>query len=127
MMIYHSSLIIIPESGMKDGSVGCVRAHRRSGEFDSLWKGKPAAWFADASVDGALNQLRQVVERSMMIRVDLRRGQCIVMRAILAAALGSHANGQAVAVAEVDGQVLDSSGAAFPGAQVKITQNQTKF
>jgi len=35
--------------------------------------------------------------------------------------------GQAVAVAEVHGQVLDTSGAAVPVAQIKMTQAETQF
>jgi len=35
--------------------------------------------------------------------------------------------GQAVAVAEVQGQVLDVSGSAVPGAQIKMTQTATQY
>src|SRR5260370_38246009 len=35
--------------------------------------------------------------------------------------------GQAVAVAEVQGQVLDGSGSAVPGAQVKMIQTETDY
>jgi hypothetical protein len=35
--------------------------------------------------------------------------------------------GQAVAVAAVQGQVLDSSGSAVPGAQIKMTQTATQY
>jgi hypothetical protein len=38
-----------------------------------------------------------------------------------------HALGQAVAVAEVSGQVADATGAFVPGAQVKATQTETQF
>src|SRR5665213_1910129 len=63
-----------------------------------------------------------------MIRVDLGKRQCVAaMWAILVAALAPSVCGQAVAVAEVDGQVADPSGATVSGAEVKITQSQTKF
>src|SRR5260370_23864991 len=35
--------------------------------------------------------------------------------------------GQAVAVAEVQGQVLDGTGSAVPGAQVKMIQTETDY
>src|SRR4051812_32365610 len=41
--------------------------------------------------------------------------------------VGSACYGQAVAVAEVQGQVADSSGAAVPGAQIKMTQGNTQY
>ena len=37
------------------------------------------------------------------------------------------AHGQAVAVAEIHGQVLDSSGAAVPGATIRAIQTETQF
>lgn len=53
---------------------------------------------------------------------------CVLVPAVLAAVIGAPTcNGQAVAVAEVQGQVSDASGAAVPGAQVKMTQTETQF
>ena len=34
---------------------------------------------------------------------------------------------QAIAVAEVQGQVVDGSGSAVPGAQIKMTQTETDY
>jgi hypothetical protein len=43
----------------------------------------------------------------------------------VATVMSPHLCGQAVAVAEVDGRILDPAGAVVPGAQIKITQTQT--
>jgi hypothetical protein len=41
--------------------------------------------------------------------------------------IASPSYGQAVAVAEIHGQVLDTSGSAVPGATVRVTQTETQF
>src|SRR3989442_14716228 len=62
-----------------------------------------------------------------MIQVDgepSRFFHSVVLAAIL---IAPACYGQATAVAEVQGQVSDASGAAVPGAQIKITQVETRF
>src|SRR5690242_5449526 len=53
------------------------------------------------------------------------RSSIFAIAMILASAAAVY--GQAIAVAEVQGQVSDSSGAAVPGAQVKMTQADTQY
>src|SRR5207248_1153773 len=61
-----------------------------------------------------------------MIHVD--RGNSRLFFAVLAAILVAPAcYGQAIAVAEVQGQVSDASGAAVPGAQIKMIQAETQY
>ena len=48
----------------------------------------------------------------------------LIAMALLLAAKGW---AQAVAVAEISGQVTDSSGAIVPGAQVRVTQTETQY
>jgi hypothetical protein len=57
-----------------------------------------------------------------MIRVDRLLGALALMGMFVPASFG-----QAVAVASISGQVIDTSGAAVPGAQVSVTQTETQF
>jgi hypothetical protein len=57
-----------------------------------------------------------------MIQADRK---CIMMAAAFLLAPVCYA--QAVAVAEVQGQVVDGSGSAVPGAQIKMTQTETDY
>src|SRR2546430_5234238 len=61
-----------------------------------------------------------------MIHVD--RGNARVLLIVLVGILAAPAcYGQAIAVAEVQGQVSDASGAAVPGAQIKMIQAETQY
>src|SRR5437870_1052250 len=61
-----------------------------------------------------------------MIHVD--RGHARVLLIVLVGILAAPAcYGQAIAVAEVQGQVSDASGAAVPGAQIKMIQAETQY
>src|ERR1017187_5446021 len=51
----------------------------------------------------------------------------LVCAAVAASLVAPFAFGQAVAVAEIQGQVLDPSGSAIPGATVKAVQTDTQF
>src|SRR5438046_2201201 len=61
-----------------------------------------------------------------MIHVDRRHGRFIIP-ALLAAMVAAPGYGQAIAVAEVQGEVSDASGAAVPGARIKMTQAETQY
>src|SRR5258706_10739467 len=60
-----------------------------------------------------------------MIHVDRRHSRYI--SALVAILITPVCYGQAIAVAEVHGQVADASGAAVPGAQIKMTQAETQY
>jgi len=57
-----------------------------------------------------------------MIQVDRK---CVPALIFMMAAPGCY--GQAVAVAEVQGQISDVSGAVVPGAQIRMTQISTRY
>ncbi|MDP2999374.1 MAG: TonB-dependent receptor, partial [Bryobacterales bacterium] len=61
-----------------------------------------------------------------MMRVNRNRG-VVFFSILLSTFLVPGCYGQAVAVAEVHGQVLDSSNSTIPGAQVKMTQTATQY
>jgi len=62
-----------------------------------------------------------------MIRPCVTRLRFSIFAIAMALASAAAVYGQAIAVAEVQGQVSDSSGAAVPGAQVKMTQAETQY
>ena len=62
-----------------------------------------------------------------MIRVDRKRVPAFFYLMSAAVLVVPACYGQAVAVAEVQGQVLDGSGSAVPGAQIKMTQTTTDY
>ena len=62
-----------------------------------------------------------------MICVDLRKtAAALVLAASACLFLPAGLHAQAVAVAEVDGVVSDSSGKVIPGVPVTLTQTETK-
>ncbi len=63
----------------------------------------------------------------MSARNPLRQFLVGVFTLLLTPGLGSFCYGQAVAVAEIAGQVTDSSGGVIPGAEIKATQTETQF
>ncbi len=62
-----------------------------------------------------------------MNRISGKHALALVSAALTAVLAAPCGYGQAVAVAEVHGQVLDTSNSAVPGAQVKMTQTATGY
>ena len=62
-----------------------------------------------------------------MIQADRKCTPAFPYMMVAAVLLAPVCYAQAVAVAEVQGQVADSSGAAVPGAQIKMTQGNTQY
>src|SRR5882757_1117310 len=62
-----------------------------------------------------------------MVPVDPRRSLFLLCSILVAILVAPASYGQAIAIAEVQGQVSDASGAAVPGAQVKMTQAETQY